>query len=268
MTPPLHLVDELPAGELAELAGAEGRHAVTVRRTRVGERLLLGDGRGGLADAEVTEVGRDALTVRILARRRVPAPRPTVTLAQALVKGDRGELAVELATEAGVDAILPWRAARCVARWDDGPRGAKALARWRSTVRAAAKQSRRAWLPEIGEPVGTDELAAQLTAAQPTAAFVLHESADLPIATAVHDLGPDAHNLLLIVGPEGGITDDELATLRAAGARAVRLGPEVLRASTAATVALAAIGVLTDRWTRTVRNDQIPDLVRSSERTV
>jgi 16S rRNA (uracil1498-N3)-methyltransferase len=253
LTPPLYLVDELPAGELAELTGPEGRHAVTVRRTRVGERLLLGDGRGGLVGGEVTAVGRDALVVRVLDRRRVPAPRPTVTLAQALVKGDRGELAVELATEAGVDAVLPWRAARCVARWDEGPRGVKALARWRGAVLAAVKQSRRAWLPEVGEPVGTDELAARCASvhARGGAALVLHESATTPIAAVVREPA----ELLLVVGPEGGITDEELAALRAAGARAVRLGPEVLRASTAAAVALGALGVLTDRWTYTLSDE-------------
>lgn len=217
----------------------------------MGERLLLGDGRGGLATAEVTGVGRDALRLSIVDRRRVAAPCPTVTLAQALVKGERGELAVELATEAGVDAVLPWRAARCVARWDDGPRGDKALARWRSTVLAAAKQSRRAWLPEVSEQVGTQALAARCAAAgaEGGGALVLHEAATVPIAAAVRELAaPLTAELVLVVGPEGGITDEELEQLCAAGARAVRLGPQVLRASTAAAVALGALGVLTERW--------------------
>jgi 16S rRNA (uracil1498-N3)-methyltransferase len=224
-----------------------------VRRTRVGETLLLGDGRGGLATATVTGVGRDALSLRVLARRRVPAPSPRVTLAQALVKGERGELAVELATEAGVDAVSPWRAARCVARWDDGPRGEKALARWRSTALAATKQSRRAWLPEVTDPVDTAGLAGLIgtlfSAPNPGLALVLHESADTSLAEAV--AAPDravTERLVLVVGPEGGIADDELELLRNAGARTVRLGPEVLRASTAAAVALGALGVLTGRW--------------------
>jgi 16S rRNA (uracil1498-N3)-methyltransferase len=253
LTPPLYLVDALPSGEVAELAGPEGRHAATVRRTRVGERLLLGDGRGELAEAEVTAVGKDALALRVLAHRRVPAPCPTVTLAQALVKGDRGELAVELATEAGVDAVLPWRAARCVARWDDGPRGEKALARWRSTALAATKQSRRPWLPPVAEPVDTPALA-RYCAEAGRAALVLHEGADTPLAEAVRVLtGPgrddEPGELVVVVGPEGGITDEELERLRSAGAVPVRLGPEVLRASTAGAVALGAIGVLTRRWT-------------------
>jgi 16S rRNA (uracil1498-N3)-methyltransferase len=166
-----------------------------------------------------------------------------VVLAQALVKGDRGELAVELATEAGVDGILPWRAARCVARWEEGPRGEKALGRWRSTVREAAKQARRPWLPVVEEPVTTAALARRVAAAD--LAVVLHEAA----SERLLDLAlPPRGELLLVVGPEGGITDAEIAALVEAGARPVRLGPEVLRASTAAAVALGALGVLTARW--------------------
>jgi 16S rRNA (uracil1498-N3)-methyltransferase len=242
-TAPLFLVDALPDGDRLLLDGPEGRHAATVRRLRVGEAVLLGDGRGGLAHAAVTAAGPDSLQLAITGRRVVEPPRPRVLLAQALVKGERGELAVELATEAGVDGILPWRAARCVARWDDGPRGAKALARWRGTVREAAKQARRPWLPVVEEPVSTAELGNRIRGAG--GALVLHEGATDALAAA--EL-PGAGDLLLVVGPEGGVTDVELAELSGAGARAVRLGPEVLRASTAAAVALGALAVLTERW--------------------
>ena len=242
-TAPLFLVDALPEGDVGVLDGPEGRHAATVRRLRAGEGLVLADGRGGLAHAVVTAVAKDALDLEIVDRRTLPAPAPRVLLAQALVKGDRGELAVELATEAGVDGVLPWRASRCVARWEAGPRGDKALARWRTTVREAAKQARRAWVPDVEEPVTTAALARR--AADVSAALVLHESATEGLAAV--DLPADG-DLLLVVGPEGGIADDELDALVAAGARAVRLGPEVLRASTAAAVALGALGVLTGRW--------------------
>ncbi len=244
-TAPLFLVDALPAGEHALLDGPEGRHAATVKRLRAGEAVLLADGRGGLAHAVVTATGRDTVELAVGERATVAPPAPRVVLAQALVKGDRGELAVEMATEAGVDVILPWRAARCVARWDDGPRGEKALARWRSTVREAAKQARRPWLPVVEEPVTTEALARRVAGA--AGALVLHEGAAAPLADLTGDL-PAAGDLLLVVGPEGGVTDAEIAALTAAGARPVRLGHEVLRASTAATVALGALGVLTGRW--------------------
>jgi 16S rRNA (uracil1498-N3)-methyltransferase len=228
-TPPLFLVDGLADSVL--LDGPEGRHAAAVRRIRVGEIVQLGDGRGTVALAEAVAVGKDSVEFAVLSR---------ITLAQALVKGDRGELAVETATEAGVDAILPWRAVRCVAKWEQGPRGEKALAKWRSTVREAAKQARRPWVPEVGEPVGTGQLAAH-----PGAILVLHESA--PDVLRAADL-PATGDVLLVVGPEGGVADEELDLLAGAGGRAVRLGPEVLRASTAAAVALGAIGALTNRW--------------------
>ncbi len=243
MTPPLFLLDVLPEGDHAVLDGPEGRHAATVKRLRPGERVLLGDGRGGRAHAVVAATGRDVVELTLTDRSLVPAPSPRVVLAQALVKGDRGELAVELATEAGVDAIVPWTAARCVVRWADGARGDKGLARWRSTAREAAKQARRAWVPDVAEPVSTRALAER--AATAACALVLHESA----ATGLADVPlPAAGDLLLVVGPEGGVTAEELAALAAVGATAVRLGPEVLRASTAAAVALGALGVLTHRW--------------------
>src|ERR687894_1105536 len=166
---PVFLAGQLPPeGTETILDGPEGRHAATVRRLRAGERLMLSDGRGGLAVCEVLDTGRDQLRLWVLHRRTEPAPALRVTLAQALVKGERGELAVELATEAGVDAVLPWRASRCVARWEAGPRGDRALARWRTTAREAAKQARRPWLPAGEEPVTTAALA-QRGAAGPVA---------------------------------------------------------------------------------------------------
>jgi 16S rRNA (uracil1498-N3)-methyltransferase len=242
-TAPLFLVAAVPEAGPLVLDGPEGRHAATVKRLRVGETVQVADGRGGLGEAEVVALGRDLVELTVHRRIELAPPAPRVVLAQALVKGDRGELAVELATEAGVDEVLPWRAARCVAKWEPGPRGEKALGRWRSTAREAAKQARRPWVPPVGEPVSTAALAKRVAGA--AAALVLHESAADGLASIAV---PPAGDLLLVVGPEGGVTDEELAELTAAGARAVRLGPQVLRASTAAAVALGALGVLTTRW--------------------
>jgi 16S rRNA (uracil1498-N3)-methyltransferase len=242
-TLPVFVVEQLPGGPDAVLDGPEGRHAAIVRRLGPGEQLVLSDGRGGLARCAVEATERDTVRLSVQRRWTEPEPRPRVILAQALVKGDRGELAVEQATEAGIDQVVPWRARRCVARWDDGERGAKARARWSGAVLQAAKQSRRAWFPEVTEPVSTERLAE--LAANATAALVLHESADRGIAELAL---PTTGDVLIVVGPEGGIDDDELIMLGAAGATAVRLGPTVLRASTAAAVALGAIGALTGRW--------------------
>ncbi|WP_116050958.1 16S rRNA (uracil(1498)-N(3))-methyltransferase [Amycolatopsis palatopharyngis] len=245
-TPPVFLVPRLPEGEDAVLDGEEARHAATVRRLRPGEWLVLSDGAGGLADCVVAQArpGRDAeLILDVRQWRHEPAPELTVTVVQALAKGDRGELAVELATEAGADAVLPWRAARSVARWDEGQRGAKALQRWRASARSAAKQARRAWLPEVREPVSTRELVELVRGSART--LVLDAEAAGPIDAAVL---PERGEVLLVVGPEGGITAEELAALTDAGAVGVRLGHTVLRTSTAGAVALGAIGVLSTRW--------------------
>ncbi|MEV6872187.1 16S rRNA (uracil(1498)-N(3))-methyltransferase [Amycolatopsis sp. NPDC051128] len=245
-TLPVFLAASVPTSGHAVLDGEEARHAATVRRLRAGERLVLSDGAGAMARCVVDAVqpGRDAaLTLTVEESWTEEPPALRIHLAQALAKGDRGELAVELATEAGVDAIVPWRAARSVTKWEDGPRGDKALARWRTTARAAAKQARRAHVPDITEPATTTELAGLAT----TMSLTIVLESDVPDRLTDLTL-PDTGDILLVVGPEGGITDEELRTLCEAGAQAVRLGTTVLRTSTAAAVALGAIGALTTRW--------------------
>jgi 16S rRNA (uracil1498-N3)-methyltransferase len=181
--------------------------------------------------------------VRLRIDRRVvePQPQPRLVLVQALAKGDRGELAVELATEVGVDEVLPWQAERCIVKWD-GARGEKALARWRSTAREAGKQSRRARHPVVAQWASTDELLARVAR---TPALLLHEGAAAPLASVGL---PDQGELLLVVGPEGGLTDREVSALTEAGAVAVRLGSSVVRTSTAGAAAVAVVSARTSRW--------------------
>lgn len=241
---PVFLVDAVPAPGSFLLDGAEGRHAATVRRMRTGERLELSDGRGRHASAVVTGVGRADVVLDVGPVVVEPAATPRVVLVQALPKGDRGELAVELATEAGVDAVVPWQAARCVARWPDATKADKGRARWQAAAREAAKQSRRYVVPQVLAPASTKDVAGLVR--DVAVSLVLHEAAPVSLASVAL---PAAGDLLLIVGPEGGIATDELAAFDAAGATAVRLGPQVLRTSTAAAVALGALGVLTGRWT-------------------
>jgi 16S rRNA (uracil1498-N3)-methyltransferase len=244
---PLFFIDLLPdEGLLAALEGDEGHHAAAVRRIRVGERLLLGDGAGELADCVVEEAGKHSLGARVVTRWTAVPAQPPVTVVQAIPKAERSELAIELATEAGADCFVAWQAARCVARWD-GPRAEKGLRRWRAVARSAARQSRRAFIPGIDGVVSTAELVARIRddIAGGAVVLALHESATVPFVE--HQVA-QAASVTLIVGPEGGIADDEIAALTGAGAHAVRLGPTVLRTSTAAAVALGALGVLTSRW--------------------
>ena len=237
MSVPVFLAEDL-TGRRIVLQGAEGRHAAGAKRLRPGEAVELVDGRGGRADCRVQQVGRDEVVLEVVALVQEPAPAPRLVLVQALPKGDRGELAVELATEVGVDEIVPWVAARCVMQWK-GERGEKALARWRATAREAAKQSRRAWVPEVTALHTTAQVAARLRGGT---ALVLHEAAATPLTGLAL---PSEGQVSLVVGPEGGITDDELTAL---GATAVRLGPGVLRTSTAGAVGVALVSARTGRW--------------------
>ena len=255
--PGLFYIDALPdRGELAVVDGDEGFHAATVRRIRIGEELILGDGTGYLARCVVEETARDGLRARVADRWQVTPATPPVTVVQALPKTERSELAIELATEAGADAFVPWRAARCVARWD-GARAEKGLRRWRAVARAASQQSRRAYVPTVDGLLSTAALATRVGEEVASGGLVLalHESAQGPLT----DLSlAQAKSVMLVVGPEGGIAPDELAALVDAGAIAVRLGPTVLRTSTAAAVALGALGVLTPRWSGSKEVDSQP----------
>jgi 16S rRNA (uracil1498-N3)-methyltransferase len=239
---PLFLLDELPETPELLVDGSEGRHAVEVLRLEPGERVRVGDGQGTVAEGEVVSAGPQGLRVAVSARLEVPAPEPEFVLVQALPKGDRGPLAVDLATELGVDRIVPWTASRCVTRWRDD-RVAKGVAKWRAAARAASKQSRRPRVPEVTEPMSTREVCGLLGDAD--LAVVLHEQARRPMAGLTV---PDSGTVAVVVGPEGGLTDGEVVAFRAAGAEPVRLGPEVLRTSTAGAAALAALSARA-RWT-------------------
>ncbi len=244
MTAPVFLTE---AGRLAVgtvvLDGPEGRHAVSVRRLRVGEQIVLTDGAGTGAVGTVAAVeGRDRLEVAVTGLHTEPAPVPRITVVQALPKGDRGELAVETMTETGVDVIVPWSASRCVTRWK-GERAAKSLAKWRSAAREAGKQSRRLRFPQVTEPHTTRELLPLLSDAG--FAAVLHEEGAAPLTGA--ELPADG-DIVLVVGPEGGVAPEELADFEAVGARPHRLGGSVLRTSTAGTAATAVLLARTGRW--------------------
>ncbi len=234
-------VADVAVGDAVVLEGDEARHAVVVKRIRAGERIALTDGRGTTVVGSVTDTGKAALTLVAEQAGTVEPELPRVVVVQAIPKGDRGELAVEMLTEVGVDLIVPWAAARSVAVWK-GERAAKSLAKWRSSAREAAKQARRSWFPEVADLVDTTEVARLLERA--SVPVVLHEAASGPIA----DLPvPGRGEIVIVVGPEGGIAEEELAAFAAVGAEPVRLGSSVLRTSTAGVAATAALLART-RW--------------------
>ncbi|MET9963160.1 16S rRNA (uracil(1498)-N(3))-methyltransferase [Streptomyces sp. NPDC006326] len=246
MTAPVFVVEEVPAGPECVLDGPEGRHAVSVKRLGPGEAVVLTDGRGGWAEGVVKAAeGKDRLVVSVSATGREAEPALRITVVQALPKGDRGEVAVETMTETGVDAIVPWQASRCITQWR-GDRGAKSLAKWRATAREAGKQSRRVRFPEVAQPLSTKQVAALL--AEADLAMVLHEDRDAPSqALAAAEL-PAEGSVVLVVGPEGGVSPEELAAFAAVGAHPYRLGRSVLRTSTAGTAAAAVLLARSGRW--------------------
>ncbi|MGL4178614.1 MAG: 16S rRNA (uracil(1498)-N(3))-methyltransferase [Dermatophilaceae bacterium] len=229
------------AGDVVVVDGAVGRHVVTVRRLRAGERLVLVDGAGTSATGEVAAVGAGVLEMRVDVVRTDPEPRPRFVLVQALAKGGRDEQAVEAATECGVDEVVPWEAARSVVRWR-GDRGAKAHRKWDAVLVAATAQSRRARRPLLGATATTADLVVRARAASLT--LVLHEDAGRPLAGLRL---PDDGDVLVVVGPEGGVAPEEIAALEAVGALTVRLGETVLRSSSAGPAALAVLSAAS-RW--------------------
>ncbi|MFF7181422.1 16S rRNA (uracil(1498)-N(3))-methyltransferase [Streptomyces sp. NPDC008121] len=246
MTAPVFVVDAVPGPGAFVLDGPEGRHAVSVKRLRAGEELVLTDGRGAWAACAVTAAeGKDRLTVEVEAVHRDPEPAPRITVVQALPKGDRGELAVEIMTETGVDAIVPWAASRCITQWK-GDRGLKALAKWRATAREAGKQSRRTRFPEVADAMTGKQVAALLARAD--FAAVLHEDRAHPSGALADAPLPADGDIVLVVGPEGGVSPEELALFEEAGAKPYRLGHSVLRTSTAGTAATALLLGRTGRW--------------------
>lgn len=227
-------------GDIVSLSGAEAKHAAVVRRVRVGESVTIGDGAGAWLDGAVTDVSASRVDVRITGRVEAEMPPTRLVLVQALAKGDRDELAVQASCELGVDEVVPWQASRSVSRWD-GPKAVKGRERWAAIVREASKQAHRAWVPEVTAPLTTGQLIARTEGQR---MLVLD-----PTATArLSAVEADGRDMFLIVGPEGGITPEELEKFEAAGAERVRLGETVLRTSTAGPAAIAVLSAALGRW--------------------
>ena len=243
MSNPVFLVDaatSLSAGSTVRLGGDEGRHAAVVRRITVGEVVDLCDGQGCRGTGAVSAAGKDWIDVALEAVTHEERPKLAITAVQALAKGDRAELAVEMLTEVGIDAIIPWRAEHSVVKWDNSD---KALDKWRRTVREATKQARRAYLPQVTDLHTTDDILEAI--AQADLAVILHESATSALAQIAV---PEAGTVLIVIGPEGGISPRELEVFAGAGAHVVRMGASVMRTSTAGAVAAGVILSHTSRW--------------------
>ncbi|KRE82808.1 16S rRNA (uracil(1498)-N(3))-methyltransferase [Arthrobacter sp. Soil764] len=243
----------MAAGQLFVLEGAEARHAVTVKRLSPGEAVDIVDGAGTRMTGKVVSAAPSGLEVECATLTVEDRPDVRLVLVQALAKGDRDELAIETATELGIDAVIPWQSERSIVRWK-GDRAARAHAKWESTVAAAAKQARRAWIPEVRPAVDTAGLSAAVEAAD--LAVILHEDAVRPLRTVLeawrsNDESAAPREILLIVGPEGGISPREVTKLCDKGAVTALLGHHVLRSSTAGPAAVVLASDVLGRWTAT-----------------
>ena len=243
-------LDHLVPGAQFVLQGPEARHAVAVKRLAPGESVDIADGAGKRLTGTVVAASPSELTVECSALTAEEKPDIRLVLVQALAKGDRDELAVETATELGIDAVIPWQSERSIVRWK-GERAAKAHAKWQSVATAAAKQARRAWIPEVRAAVETPGLAAAAGAAD--LAIILHEDAVRPFRSVLESWqatadGSVPREILLIVGPEGGISPREVTRLCSAGAVTALLGHHVLRSSTAGPAAVVLASDVLGRW--------------------
>ena len=232
------------AGDTYVLDGPEGRHAVAVSRIAIGERIHVVDGDGTRLIGTVSEYrGKDSCVIDVESIEHLPEPSPRLVVVQALPKSEHGELAVDLLTQAGADVIVPWAASRCVTQWR-GDRAEKSRMKWVQAARAATKQSRRSRAPEIRPITSLAEVASLISSA--TSAFVLHEEATALLGTSEV---PNSGDIVLVVGPEGGISPDEVTALVNAGARAVLIGAHVLRSSSAGSLGIAALMSRSPAWT-------------------
>lgn len=257
MTAPVFLANQLvPAlsdievGQSCRLSGPEAHHAAAVIRLEIGESYDLVDGQGRRVSCRVTATSKTELIGEATAVVVEPVPVPLLGLVQGLAKGGRDEQAVEAAVEIGVDKVIPWQADRSISRWS-GPKIAKGQQKWENLAQAAAKQSRRAFWPTVANVANTKELAALIAEKETEIlALILHEEAASPLVTALEDYARETSpaEIWVIVGPEGGISADEVALLREAGAHPVKLGANILRSAHAGPAALAVLTAQLGRW--------------------
>lgn len=251
------LGDDVAVGATVAIEGPEAHHAAVVSRVRVGERVRIADGAGRAVSGPVTAAARDRVAIAVESVEVEPPPRVELWLVQALAKGDRGELAIQAATELGATGVVPWQAARSVSRWS-GDKVRKGVARWESVVREAAKQALRARIPQVGQPADLAQLESLASSGGTDAVTVV---LDPEAPDALTDLCADGRSLRgaarisIVVGPEGGLDQRELDRLEAAGAVRARLGGTVLRTSTAGPAAIAVLQALVGDWSAGSQTD-------------
>lgn len=235
----LFFVDNLPTtvGATYEFDSEDAFHAIKVLRIAAGEIFNLSDGAGAWSRVSVNNVNKKSMTVTVLDSGFEEALTEQFTIVQAIPKGDRIKESIEMSTEGGVDRIVMWKAARSIGRADEK------IEKLQSTAREASKQSRRFRIPQVSGVASTDQVVDEI--AKSDLAFVFHESATSSISQAVTK---GAKKVLIIIGPEGGLTDEEVSTFAAAGAKVVLMGRPILRSAHAGLAAMAAVNTALSVW--------------------
>jgi 16S rRNA (uracil1498-N3)-methyltransferase len=237
----LFLVEKISEGEFVEIDGDEAHHAIKVLRINLGEEVLISDGSGNWVRAKVEDIAKKTLTARVLERGFQESRTPKLVVVQALPKSDRVKEAIEILVESGVDLIIPWQSERSISKWQSD-----SLAKWQNAAAAATKQSRRFRTPEIINQLSLSQLLE--IESEKSAILVMHESAEVKLSTVVSRKFAELNEIVIVIGPEGGLSDNELALLQGAGAHIVGLGPEVFRSAHAGAAALSAVSALIGRW--------------------
>jgi len=237
----LFLVEKLTDAPVIEVEGDEAHHAIKVLRINLGEEILISDGSGNWVRAKVENIEKKSLSAKVLERGFQDERTPRLIVVQGLPKSDRVKEAIEILVESGVDLIIPWESERSISKWQKD-----SLVKWQNAALAATKQSRRFRAPEIIDQLSLSQL---LEIASDTGAIVvMHESAKVKLSEVVSTKFAGLSEIIIVIGPEGGLTDNELALLEGAGAHVLGLGPEVFRSAHAGGAALSAISALIGRW--------------------
>lgn len=231
----LFFVDELPTSGSYEFSNEDAHHAIRVLRMQAGAEFMLSDGKGSWSRVKATEVSKKSMMVQVIETGFQEPLATTITVVQALPKADRAKEAIELLTEAGVDRIVPWAASRSIGKGSD---------KFAITAREASKQSRRFRIPQVSDVATTAQICEAIKLSDLAIAF--HESAQSKLSDQVSS--HNVQNLLIIIGPEGGLTDDELVAFQAAGAKVALMGRPILRSAHAGIAAISAVSALLKVW--------------------
>jgi 16S rRNA (uracil1498-N3)-methyltransferase len=235
----LFFSDQISTVQRQVLENEEAHHAIKVLRLNTGEVIKISDGVGNWVSGPIVEIAKKELYISITERGEIQAAKPELVLVQAVTKSDRNKEMLELAVEAGVDRIIPWQSERSISKWQSDSEQ-----KWQVGIKQSCKQARQVKLPQLMQVMSTSEVIKSI--GEGGFGIVFHEEA----STKFSDLTiPNSQSsVYLVIGPEGGISEQELLSFQNNGSKVVRLGDTVLRSAHAGFAALSAVQTKLGRW--------------------